>query len=31
MKFDIKPESYPILAVRFEKNYYWVKGYTNTF
>lgn len=31
MKFDIKPESYPILAVRFEKNYYCVKGYANTF
>lgn len=31
MKFDIKPEIYPILDVRFEKNHYWVKGYANAF
>ncbi|MGV0103508.1 hypothetical protein NSTCB13_02112 [Nostoc sp. DSM 114160] len=31
MKFDIKPGSYPILDVRFEKKQYWEKGYANTF
>ncbi len=31
MKFDIKPGSDLILDVCFEKNHYWVKGYTKTF